>query len=119
MIIGLGSSPGQSRQINHLLTGRSFGEGQRVRSPSRLIRAPHNSPPSLSTRDDAELHLRIDQPSGHNPPPVSLRWPLESSKGVSSRSRVTSIRVMSLEETAVYYLVSPSRLLHTLTSGID
>src|SRR3989442_238301 len=28
MIIGLGSSPDQSRQINHLLTGRSFGEGQ-------------------------------------------------------------------------------------------
>src|SRR5207249_11553550 len=28
MIIGLRSSPDQSRQINHLLTGRSFGEGQ-------------------------------------------------------------------------------------------
>ena len=28
MIIALGSSPDQSRQINHLLTGRSFGEGQ-------------------------------------------------------------------------------------------
>ena len=28
MIIGLRSSPNQSRQINHLLTGRSFGEGQ-------------------------------------------------------------------------------------------
>jgi acetate kinase len=28
VIIGLGSSPDQSRQINHLLTGRSFGEGQ-------------------------------------------------------------------------------------------
>src|SRR5207245_2579088 len=32
MIIGLGSSPDQSRQINHLLTGRSFGEGQGVPS---------------------------------------------------------------------------------------
>jgi hypothetical protein len=28
MIIGLGLSLDQSRQINHLLTGRSFGEGQ-------------------------------------------------------------------------------------------
>jgi hypothetical protein len=28
MIIELGSSPDQSRQINHLLAGRSFGEGQ-------------------------------------------------------------------------------------------
>jgi hypothetical protein len=32
MIIALGSSPDQSRQINHLLTGRSFGEGQAVDS---------------------------------------------------------------------------------------
>jgi len=30
VIIGLGSSPDQSRQINHLLTGRSFGEGQAI-----------------------------------------------------------------------------------------
>ncbi len=28
VIIGLGFSPDQSRQINHLFTGRSFGEGQ-------------------------------------------------------------------------------------------
>src|SRR5438034_1547182 len=32
MIIGLRSSPDQSRQINHLLTGRSFGEGHRARA---------------------------------------------------------------------------------------
>src|SRR5437899_1127530 len=28
MTIGVGAAPNQSRQINHLLTGRSFGEGQ-------------------------------------------------------------------------------------------
>ena len=33
MIIALGSSPDQSRQINHLLTGRSFGEGQVAPTP--------------------------------------------------------------------------------------
>jgi 2-keto-3-deoxy-L-rhamnonate aldolase RhmA len=30
VIIGLGFSPDQSRQINHLFTGRSFGEGQKT-----------------------------------------------------------------------------------------
>ena len=37
MIIGLGSSPDQTRQINRLLTGRSFDEAQAERTVSRLI----------------------------------------------------------------------------------
>ena len=34
MIIELGLSPDQTRRINHLPAGQSFGEGQAVQAPS-------------------------------------------------------------------------------------
>jgi len=41
MIIGLGFSPDQSRQINPLFTGRSFAEGQATASAEQpTVKAP-------------------------------------------------------------------------------
>src|SRR2546427_10027713 len=62
MIIGLGSSPDQSRQINHLLTGRSFGEGQ-AESPFALSRDEvrrRSSGPSAE-HALAAAHFRLGQ----------------------------------------------------------
>ena len=57
MIIGLGSSPDQTRQINRLLTGRSFDEAQAERTVSRLI-PKRRIPPSQTWRTFLANHGR-------------------------------------------------------------
>src|SRR6266851_3674486 len=56
VIIGLGSSPDQSRQINHLPAGRGFGEGQ--------------GPRVSSTRPETETQFADDPASVIDPLPA-------------------------------------------------
>ena len=61
MIIALGSSPDQSRQINPLLSGRSFGEGQGMVTTRRIV---------IVRRGDEELFERLRERYARDPDTV-------------------------------------------------